>query len=217
MSHALAHSRFPETVSFGPTVLKIIDRDGRPWITSADLARALGYSRSDQVSRIFDRNKREFTDDMTLTVNLTVRDAVAPKPVRIFSPRGCHLVAMFARTSDARAFRRWVLDVLERLGTEAKSCVQGQYRLPDRDFTHADFNMAADLVQDIRAAVDNWLQPSRAQQLTPTLMHLHRCLVRAWTEMDETTHALSFVQFALKRWKGAPAGRKPDFSRPVKI
>lgn len=36
--------------------------------------------------------------------------------VRIFSLRGCHLLAMFARTPVAKAFRRWVLDVIEQYG-----------------------------------------------------------------------------------------------------
>jgi len=34
---------------------------------------------------------------------------------RIYSPRGCHLIAMLARTERAKAFRRWVLDVLDHL------------------------------------------------------------------------------------------------------
>ncbi|GJC32652.1 hypothetical protein KAM398_26550 [Acinetobacter sp. KAM398] len=34
--------------------------------------------------------------------------------VRIFSLRGCHLIAMFARTDVAKAFRKWVLDVLDK-------------------------------------------------------------------------------------------------------
>jgi hypothetical protein len=33
--------------------------------------------------------------------------------VRIFSPRGCYLLGMLARTTRAKAFRVWVLDVLE--------------------------------------------------------------------------------------------------------
>lgn len=37
--------------------------------------------------------------------------------IRIFSLRGCHLLAMLARTPVAEAFRRWVLDVLERVRT----------------------------------------------------------------------------------------------------
>ena len=35
---------------------------------------------------------------------------------RIFSLRGCHLLAMFARTPVAKSFRRWVLDVIEQYG-----------------------------------------------------------------------------------------------------
>lgn len=44
------------------------------------------------------------------------------RPDRIFSPRGCHLIAILSRTNQAKAFRRWVLDVLEahNLGTGAQ-------------------------------------------------------------------------------------------------
>ncbi len=35
--------------------------------------------------------------------------------VRIFSLRGCHLLAMFARTAIAKQFRKWVLDILDQL------------------------------------------------------------------------------------------------------
>ena len=34
--------------------------------------------------------------------------------VRIFSLRGAHLIAMFARTKVAKDFRKWVLDILDR-------------------------------------------------------------------------------------------------------
>ena len=85
--------------------------DNQIWITSAELARALGYAREDSVSRIYDRKSDEFTSDMTKivpnpqTVNLTVR---------VFSLRGCHLITFFARTPIAKEFRKWVLDVLEK-------------------------------------------------------------------------------------------------------
>ncbi|MFN2858042.1 P22AR C-terminal domain-containing protein, partial [Escherichia coli] len=36
------------------------------------------------------------------------------KKVRVFSLRGAHLIAMFARTPVAKEFRRWVLDILDR-------------------------------------------------------------------------------------------------------
>ena len=33
--------------------------------------------------------------------------------MRVFSLRGAHLLAMFARTPKAKEFRRWVLDILD--------------------------------------------------------------------------------------------------------
>lgn len=107
----------PSVLSFEGAELKIIDREGRPWLAAADLARALGYARADKVTQIYERHASEFSDDMTGTLKLRVKgfgSGDSEKPVRIFSPRGCHLVAMFSRTAKAAAFRRWVLDVLEQ-------------------------------------------------------------------------------------------------------
>lgn len=100
------------TLQFEETNLSIIDHDSQPWLSSGDIAKALGYKRADSVSRIYDRSSDEFTDDMTQTVNLTVSGNLQ-KTVRIFSPRGCHLIAMLSHTKRAKMFRRWVLDVLE--------------------------------------------------------------------------------------------------------
>lgn len=96
--------------TFSPVI-----RDSQPWFKSSELARALGYKDENSVRRIYERNADEFTENMTQvvenldTVNLTVR-------ARIFSLRGCHLLAMFARTPVAKAFRKWCLDVIERYG-----------------------------------------------------------------------------------------------------
>lgn len=103
-------------LSFHNTQFDIIERDGQPWLQAAQIAEALGYSREDAVSRIYSRNKDEFAPNMTLTVNLTVKGfggGNGEKEVRIFSLRGAHLIAMFARTKVAKEFRKWVLDVLD--------------------------------------------------------------------------------------------------------
>lgn len=106
MSQALCFNGF----TFSPVI-----RDSQPWFKSSELARALGYKDENSVRRIYERNADEFTKNMTQvvenlhTVNLTVR-------ARIFSLRGCHLLAMFARTPVAKAFRKWVLDVIEQHG-----------------------------------------------------------------------------------------------------
>lgn len=58
-------------LSFNNVELTPVDRnDGQIWVTSADLAKALNYKRSDTVSRIYNRNADEFTDSMSLTVKM---------------------------------------------------------------------------------------------------------------------------------------------------
>jgi len=95
------------TIQFHP----IQRNDDQIWISSSELAYALGYKHADSVTRIYNRNSDEFTSDMTQvidnprTVNLTVR---------VFSLRGCHLITFFARTPVAKEFRKWVLDVLDK-------------------------------------------------------------------------------------------------------
>lgn len=87
------------------------------WIRAAELARALGYSRENSVSRLYRSNEEEFTPEMTQVIEIAEgTDSVLPVKSRIFSLRGCHLVAMFARTPVAKAFRKWCLDVIEQYG-----------------------------------------------------------------------------------------------------
>jgi DNA-binding MarR family transcriptional regulator len=106
-------SLLPTTLNFGETTLTIIDRNGEPWLSARELARALGYADERGVLRIYSRNTQEFTDEMTCVVNLTTQVDDQRRDIRVFSPRGCHLIAMLSRTEQAKAFRRWVLDVLE--------------------------------------------------------------------------------------------------------
>lgn len=101
-----------QTLTFNHTSFDIIDQNNQIWLKSTQLAQALGYSRDDAISRIYERNQDEFTDQMVDTVNLTVSGNLQTT-TRIFSLRGAHLIAMFARTKIAKEFRKWVLDVLE--------------------------------------------------------------------------------------------------------
>ncbi|GAB4360963.1 MAG: hypothetical protein Kow006_31300 [Gammaproteobacteria bacterium] len=129
-------SLLPATLAFGETPLTLIDRQGEPWLTAADLGRALGYQPLRRgksvpklgdpsvqsgftdaeygwhVNKLYNRHADEFTSEMTDLLEMETPGGL--QKVRIFSPRGCHLIAMFSRTERAKAFRRWVLDVLER-------------------------------------------------------------------------------------------------------
>lgn len=104
---------------FQNQTIRLIERDGKRWASAADIARALGYARADSVTRIYDRYKAEFSESMTCLAMAQDLDPQFDGPgqfrtARVFSLRGAHLIAMFARTSTAQAFRRWVLDVLDK-------------------------------------------------------------------------------------------------------
>ncbi|BBL75441.1 BRO-N domain-containing protein [Methylomagnum ishizawai] len=107
-------------LSFHETQFDVIDRTGQPWLRGSQVATALGYARPDALNKIYERNRDEFTDAMVGNVKLTLSGNLETE-VRIFSLRGCHLLAMFARTRIAKEFRKWVLDVLDRLAAEVKS------------------------------------------------------------------------------------------------
>lgn len=107
------------TLTFNNNTLTTINQDNQVWLTSGDLATALGYADGKSINRIFSRNEDEFSANMTQViegVNLTtsLKTKGLKVKTRIFSLRGCHLLAMFARTDIAKAFRVWVLDILER-------------------------------------------------------------------------------------------------------
>lgn len=94
-----------------------VTEGGAIWFTSTELAKALGYKKTDAISQIYARNADEFSESMSLTLNMKVNginNSLRNKSVRVYSLRGAHLVAMFASTPKAKDFRRWALDILDR-------------------------------------------------------------------------------------------------------
>ncbi|ELN2576649.1 hypothetical protein RY966_002368 [Enterobacter kobei] len=100
-------------LAFHNTQFNVVSRHNSIYLTAVEIAQALGYKKSDAVTQIYERNSDEFSGDMSETLNLSVSGNLT-KAVRIFSLRGAHLIAMFARTPVAKEFRRWVLDILDR-------------------------------------------------------------------------------------------------------
>ncbi len=111
-------------LTFQDTPFTVIDRNQQPWLKQSEIACALygvkkGGGQSDapfenaekSLKRLYARNADEFTDSMTALVEMETNGG--KQQVRIFSLRGCHLLAMFARTAVAKEFRKWVLDILE--------------------------------------------------------------------------------------------------------
>lgn len=142
----------------GVELPSISNGDGQTWITSAGLAKALNYKRADAVSRIYSRNSDEFGDDMTAliknphNVNLTVR---------IFSLRGCHLVAMFASTDVAKRFRKWVLDVLAKKNNSNQGYQLGELQNM-RDENRARYAVGFTVASGGGKEMNKWKHEKRA-------------------------------------------------------
>lgn len=111
-----------QSLVFQNTTFSVVDRNGQPWLRASEIAQALGYSRSDKVGQLYERNADEFTDQMTAVIETLTLGVSETKTcgvnlttkTRIFSIRGAHLLAMFARTAIAKEFRIWLLDLADR-------------------------------------------------------------------------------------------------------
>jgi prophage antirepressor-like protein len=100
------------TLAFQGVEIKPLHRDHQTWLRLPQIEAALGYAaKGTSLARIFARHADEFTKSMTRVLKL--KTAGGMQPVRIFSLRGAHLLAMFARTDVAKAFRVWVLDLID--------------------------------------------------------------------------------------------------------
>lgn len=99
-------------LTFHNTSFAYMEMGGHIWLTAAEVGQALEYADDKAVQRIYSRHADEFTQQMTGVVKLTTPSG--KQESRVFSLRGAHLVAMFARTPKAKEFRRWVLDILDR-------------------------------------------------------------------------------------------------------
>lgn len=105
-----------QSLCFQSVEFDVIPQNSQPWVRGYQIGTALGYGENADVSirKLYTRHADEFTPAMTAVVTLPTEGG--PQETRIFSLRGCHLLAMFARTPVAKAFRKWVLDVIEQYG-----------------------------------------------------------------------------------------------------
>lgn len=133
-------------LSFNEVNFTPVQQNGQIWLTAAELAKALGYTKSDAVGQVYDRNQDEFNSSMTATITVKSNDSIETlnlsvskksknltKTIRIFSLRGAHLIAMFSKTAIAKQFRKWVLDILDREVGHSVSKTTKKERVPLKD------------------------------------------------------------------------------------
>ncbi|WP_391486620.1 P22AR C-terminal domain-containing protein [Atlantibacter hermannii] len=99
-------------LTFHSTTFSYMEMAGQIWLTATEVGEALGYSDDKAIHRLYRKHADEFTVNMTGVVKVTTPGGAQDS--RVFSLRGAHLIGMFSRTSVAKEFRRWVLDILDR-------------------------------------------------------------------------------------------------------
>lgn len=120
-----AHSEIGQSVNcrelkfHDQVVIPFDNGDGKIWFTADTLAGLLGYADKDKVLNLFYRHEDEFSPSMTTVAKVRVNginNSLREIDTRLFSPRGAHLIGMFARTKVAKELRVWLLDLVEKEG-----------------------------------------------------------------------------------------------------
>lgn len=99
------------TLHYASYQIEAINQGGELWLRGGQICQPLGLSDLRVLSRIVEKNIEEFGADETRLI--PIETAGGRQEVRVFSLRGARLLALLARTPEAKAFRRWVLDFLE--------------------------------------------------------------------------------------------------------
>ncbi|MDG6290332.1 Bro-N domain-containing protein [Glaesserella parasuis] len=138
------------TLTFQNTTLSVINKNNHTFLTANDLGTALEYADPTKaIVKIYDRNADEFTAEMTALIEL--QTAGGKQQVRVFSLRGAHLIAMFARTKVAKDFRKWVLDILDREISENEQQIAPLEPKPDVVLPHEKAEQIAKYLVRARA------------------------------------------------------------------
>ncbi|MES2262087.1 MAG: alpha/beta hydrolase [Pseudomonadota bacterium] len=194
------------TLSFQNIRFDVVLRAKQPWIPLSQLAIALYSNEGDsagergslketpfesRVRNIYRRHADEFTDKMTALVEMAT--AGGKQMVRIFSLRGAHLMAMFARTDVAKKFRKWALDILDR-EVEAQGAAPAQSdkhtRVPLKDAInmlvarskHLNYSDAYKMVHQ-RFGIET-VEEFSSDQVPLAVEYVHK-LIAQWELVDQ--------------------------------
>ncbi|WP_431618561.1 BRO-N domain-containing protein [Enterobacter roggenkampii] len=164
-------------LNFHGVSLSPVDSVSGVWLTSSDIAKALGYASSKSVSTIYSRNSDEFASSMSMVIKMKtigINNNLREKSVRVFSLRGCHLIAMFATTDKAKEFRRWVLDILDR--EVAKGTVPVKF---DFEMYAQNANAACAMLDQVWDIFHDELEPALRSLASPVATKLVGRIIEA--------------------------------------
>ncbi|CAD6037365.1 BRO-N domain-containing protein [Escherichia coli] len=170
---------------FHDTRFNVVEHNSQIWLSSKEIAQALGMNRANGATQIYHRYADEFNESMTESLNLRLSGSGGgelTRKTRIFSLRGAHLIAMFARTPVAKEFRRWVLDILD------KEIKQQSQEPPAPAIDVMNF----DIYQTVRNGKVTFVKHYRPGELTTADEALALLKARGWLVMprDELLNTL---------------------------
>lgn len=151
----------------GISLLPVPDINGI-WLTANQIGYALQYADDKAVQRIYARHRDEFSEKMSMMVKLTTPSG--KQDARVFSLRGAHLIAMFARTPVAKEFRRWLLDILDR---EVAINVPMQNKVSDREIHAHNVNAMYSHFEVMCEAWFSQIEPALRAIESPLAARLH--------------------------------------------
>ena len=172
-----------QSLCFQSVEFDVIPQNSQPWVRGYQIGTALGYGENADVSirKLYTRHAEEFTPAMTAVVTLPTEGG--PQETRIFSLRGCHLLAMFARTPVAKEFRKWCLDVIEKYGD--------QFPI-DHPVTLNDAPISPEQRAELKLIVD-----SKAGMVPKAVQR--RAYKEIWTRFNRHFHIAEYKQLPCSR------------------
>lgn len=172
-----------QSLCFQSVEFDVIPQNSQPWVRGYQIGTALGYGENADVSirKLYTRHADEFTPAMTAVVTLPTEGG--PQETRIFSLRGCHLLAMFARTPVAKEFRKWCLDVIEKYGE--------QFPI-DHPVTLNDAPISPEQRAELKLIVD-----SKAGMVPKAVQR--RAYKEIWTRFNRHFHIAEYKQLPCSR------------------
>jgi len=187
------------TLHYHRHALEAVELDGQRWLRLAQIAPTLGLSSVRRAQELFERNRDEFSAEEARMVPMPTGQGT--QEVRLFSLRGARLLALLARTREAKAFRRWVLDLLE--GRERAGA-----RLPIADMPAETQIMLRDLQAlspaELPHAIAAYLQGSRGLPEVGPLSALRAERQAIVAEITEQHRALRDLYLRARRLGYSP-------------
>lgn len=83
-------------VQFNDHNIQIIERTNQLWLSSGDIALALGYEKTKSITNLYNNHKEEF-DGMSEVIDSVTSNSMSRRQ-RIFNREGAWLIGMFVRT-----------------------------------------------------------------------------------------------------------------------